>query len=244
MKTSPHLVLLLVTLTQAAAAPPPAKRASWDDVNVVAHGLLQLGQGLKEHVDKTKAQMREVDGKLRAFDGTVAELERRQRQQGESLAARLRELEERERSLEELAREVRARVEEAKGRSQGFLSRMEKAEERAEGNNGDDGGVPFLQVRSKIPALIVMMNMNDEASHDCDDDRLTSSSSSSALQGLVSSQNRRIDQLVDKIKQQQDKLEKQSLHLQALQRKVSIASRPSQPRPATTPLPPPPRPQS
>lgn len=35
------------------------------------------------------------------------------------------------------------------------------------------------------------------------------------------SQNRRIDQLVDKIKQQQDKLEKQSVHLHALQRKVS-----------------------
>lgn len=34
-------------------------------------------------------------------------------------------------------------------------------------------------------------------------------------------QNRRIDQLVEKIKQQQDKLEKQSLHLQALQVKVS-----------------------
>lgn len=34
-------------------------------------------------------------------------------------------------------------------------------------------------------------------------------------------QNRRIDQLVDKIKQQQDKLEKQSMHLQVLQSKVS-----------------------
>lgn len=34
------------------------------------------------------------------------------------------------------------------------------------------------------------------------------------------SQNRRIDQLVEKIQQQQDKLEKQSVHLQALQSKV------------------------
>lgn len=158
MKTSLPLVLLIVALSQAAAAPPPAsagqgKRASWDDVNVVAHGLLQLGQGLKEHVDKTKAQMREVDGKLRAFNGTVAELERRQREQGESLAARLQALEDREKTLEELAQEVRARVEEAKGRSDGFLARMEKAEERVEGNNSDDSGVPFLQVRRKIPVF-------------------------------------------------------------------------------------------
>lgn len=36
----------------------------------------------------------------------------------------------------------------------------------------------------------------------------------------MASQNRRIDQLVEKIRQQQDKLEKQSLHLQALQNKV------------------------
>lgn len=43
----------------------------------------------------------------------------------------------------------------------------------------------------------------------------------SRLQRLLESQNRRIDQLMEKIKQQQDKLEKQSLHLQALQSKVS-----------------------
>lgn len=149
MKTSLPLILFIVALSQAAAS-PPGKRASWDDVNVVAHGLLQLGQGLKEHVDKTKAQMREVDVKLKVFNGTVAELERRQRQQGESVAARLEKLEERERSLEELAQEVRAKVEEAKGKSEGFLARMEKVEEKVEGTNGDDSGVPFLQVRRKI----------------------------------------------------------------------------------------------
>jgi len=37
----------------------------------------------------------------------------------------------------------------------------------------------------------------------------------------MAAQNRRIDHLVEKIQQQQDKLEKQSLHLQALQAKVS-----------------------
>lgn len=155
MTTSLPLVLLLVALPQAAAAPPPSaqgKRASWDDVNVIAHGLLQLGQGLKEHVDKTKAQMRQVDGKLKAFNGSVAQLERRQREQGESLAARLKELEDRERSLEELAQDVRARVEEAKGRSDGLLVRMETVE----GNNSDEGGVPLLQVRRKTPVLAML----------------------------------------------------------------------------------------
>lgn len=159
MKTSRPLVLLLVALSQASAA-PPAARASWDDVNVVAHGLLQLGQGLKEHVDKTKAQMREVNGKLRAFNGTVTELERRQREQGETLAAKLRELEEKERTLEELAEDVRARVEEAKGQSEGVLARMEKAEKKVEGNNSDEGGVPLLQVRRGRGKILVRANVN------------------------------------------------------------------------------------
>lgn len=42
----------------------------------------------------------------------------------------------------------------------------------------------------------------------------------SLVQRLMVAQNRRIDQLVEKITQQQDKLDKQNLHLQALQNKV------------------------
>lgn len=41
---------------------------------------------------------------------------------------------------------------------------------------------------------------------------------------MVVAQNRRIDQLVEKLEQQQDKLDKQSLHLQMLQAKVSHGS--------------------
>ncbi|CAG00788.1 unnamed protein product, partial [Tetraodon nigroviridis] len=62
--------------------------ASWDEVNVVAHGLLQLGQGLKEHVDKTKAQTRDINTRLKLLDATVVEVERRWREQEEALRAR------------------------------------------------------------------------------------------------------------------------------------------------------------
>ena len=40
------------------------------------------------------------------------------------------------------------------------------------------------------------------------------------LKRTLEAQNRRIDDLLEKIRQQQDKLEKQGLHLQALQEKV------------------------
>ncbi|XP_067452714.1 angiopoietin-related protein 4-like [Thunnus thynnus] len=198
MKTPQLLILLLTMLVHTAAAFPTDRRgrdkhASWDDVNVVAHGLLQLGQGLKEHVDKTKIQMRDVNAKLKAFNDTVAEVERKQREQDESLKTRGEEVEEREMMGAQLAEEVKVKVEEVKKQSEDIHSRMDRLEEKVDkvltepavdSNYSDNTGVPFIQ-------------------------------------RIVAAQNRRIDQLVEKIQQQQDKLDKQSLHLQALQSKVA-----------------------
>ncbi|XP_029005377.1 angiopoietin-related protein 4-like [Betta splendens] len=201
MKTPQLLILLLTIMVHAGSGFPsdrkPAqgreKHASWDDVNVVAHGLLQLGQGLKEHVDKTKAQMRDVNTKLKAFNNTVAELQRRQQEQGAALEARGEEAEERAEAAAQLAEEVRARVDEVRKESDDIHSRMGKLEEK-------------VQEVLAEPAL----DTND-----------SDHSGVLLIQRLVAAQNRRIDQLVDKIRQQQDKLEKQSLHLQALQSKVA-----------------------
>ncbi|XP_036067430.1 angiopoietin-related protein 3 [Oryzias melastigma] len=194
MEMPQTLILLLTVLVHAGTGFPTdrgsrGKHASWDDVNVVAHGLLQLGQGLKEHVDKTKAQMRDVTGKLKAFNGTVAELERRQQEQGEALKARIQEVEGRDRLLGRLAEEVEVKVGEVKQQTVDITSRMDRLEEvlkepTLDSNDSDHSGASFIQ-------------------------------------RLMAAQDKRIDQLVEKIKQQQDKLEKQSLHLQALQSKVA-----------------------
>ncbi|XP_037530437.1 angiopoietin-related protein 4 isoform X2 [Nematolebias whitei] len=194
MKMPQLLILLLTILVHAGDTFPTDrerrdKHASWDDVNVVAHGLLQLGQGLKEHVDKTKAQMRDVNGKLKVFNSTVAELERKQQEEGEALKAQNKEVDERYRLLAELAEEVKLKVGEVERQTEDITSRMDRLEE----------------VLTE-PAL---------DSNDSEHERL------SFMQRLMVSQNRRIDQLVEKIQQQQDKLEKQSLHLQALQSKVA-----------------------
>ncbi|XP_029938508.1 angiopoietin-related protein 4-like [Salarias fasciatus] len=193
MKTPQLLIVLVTILVHAAAGFPTERRgrekhASWDDVNVVAHGLLQLGQGLKEHVDKTKVQMRDVNAKLKAFNGSLVELERRQQEQDEALKSRQEEAEVRERKTSELAEEAMVKVEAVKKETEDIHSRMERLEEVLKGptlddNDHDHTGVSFIQ--------------------------------------FVAAQNKRIDQLVEKIKQQQDKLEKQSVHLQALQSKVS-----------------------
>ncbi|XP_047443015.1 angiopoietin-related protein 4-like [Mugil cephalus] len=193
MKTPQLLILILTILVHAAGAFPSERRsrektASWDDVNVVAHGLLQLGQGLKEHVDKSKAQMRDVGDKLKAFNSTLAELQRKQREQDEALKAKGKEVDERERLVAELVEGVNEEVEEVKKQTEDIHSRMDRLEEvltesTLDSNDSEHTGSPFIQK-------------------------------------VVAAQNRRIDQLVEKIKQQQDKLEKQSLHLKALQSKV------------------------
>uniref|UniRef100_A0A8V5GR65 Fibrinogen C-terminal domain-containing protein n=1 Tax=Melopsittacus undulatus TaxID=13146 RepID=A0A8V5GR65_MELUD len=55
----------------AALGRAPERFASWDEVNVIAHGLLQLGHGLKEHVDRTKGQMRELGSRLSAHNSSL-----------------------------------------------------------------------------------------------------------------------------------------------------------------------------
>lgn len=50
---------------QGRPAPPEAPRfASWDEVNLLAHGLLQLGRGLREHVEHTQNQLEELQRRL------------------------------------------------------------------------------------------------------------------------------------------------------------------------------------
>lgn len=46
------------------ASPDPQRPASWDEVNVLAHGLLQLGHGLREHVERTRGQLGELERRL------------------------------------------------------------------------------------------------------------------------------------------------------------------------------------
>ncbi|XP_006868934.1 PREDICTED: angiopoietin-related protein 4 [Chrysochloris asiatica] len=52
---------------QGRPAPPePPRFASWDEMNVLAHGLLQLGHGLREHVERTRGQLGALERRLGA----------------------------------------------------------------------------------------------------------------------------------------------------------------------------------
>ncbi|KAL0612258.1 Angiopoietin-related protein 4 [Plecturocebus cupreus] len=65
------LVLCAATagLLSAQAGPVQSKSprfASWDEMNVLAHGLLQLGQGLREHAERTRGQLSALERRLSA----------------------------------------------------------------------------------------------------------------------------------------------------------------------------------
>lgn len=190
MKMIQLLVLLLTILVHAAVAFPSDRRsvpssrekhASWDDVNVVAHGLLQLGQGLKEHVDKTKVQMRDVNAKLKAFNSTVAEVQRKQQEQDEALKARGEDVEKREKLAAQLAEEVMVEV---KKQNEDIHSRMDRLEQTVdkvltepalESNNSDNTGVPFIQVRQRYSFYFITATYRKQILNDSSYNRKTES---------------------------------------------------------------------
>lgn len=52
---------------QARPAQPESPRfASWDEMNLLAHGLLQLGHGLREHVERTRGQLGALERRMAA----------------------------------------------------------------------------------------------------------------------------------------------------------------------------------
>ncbi|XP_017286863.1 angiopoietin-related protein 4 [Kryptolebias marmoratus] len=198
------LVLLLATgfpfekkgaLQAGGAKEKRAQYAARDDVNIIAHGLLQLGQNLKEHVDKTKVQMRDIFTKLKAFNRTTAELGResqRLQAEGETLKARALEMEHREGQLLNITAELKEKAEEIQQERRTMSERMSRLERRVDS--------------------MLQGHMNSGFSN---------SSDAGNIQLLLEAQNRRIDDLVERIRLQQDKLDKQNTRIRTLQIQLS-----------------------
>ncbi|KAJ8374713.1 hypothetical protein SKAU_G00052930, partial [Synaphobranchus kaupii] len=177
----------------ASGKEPNGRHASWDDVNVIAHGLLQLGHGLKEHVDKTKGQMRDITTKLKSFNGTVTELGKqtqRLQEDGEALKAKARVLEERENQVLNISTELWEKAGQLQQDRQKVQERIGKLEKRVDGMLQGEG----LEIINNSDAQII--------------------------QWMLEAQNRRIDGLVERIRQQQEKLEKQNVRIRTLQNQM------------------------
>ncbi|KAG2464331.1 ANGL4 protein, partial [Polypterus senegalus] len=209
MKFPVALVLCTAALLEPGSSFPNVERkgapgkekkvqyASWDEVNVIAHGLLQLGHGLKEHVDKTKGQIKDISSKMSSFNSTVAELSMQSKQlqvDGEALKARAQGLEEKESLAANVSEELKQRAEQLETDSKRVNERMSRLEDmlngllKAEGSNASTSNGSQADLHS--------------------------------LQFQLEAQTRRIDELVERIQQQQEKLDKQNARIRTLQFQV------------------------
>ncbi|XP_022056402.1 angiopoietin-related protein 4 [Acanthochromis polyacanthus] len=195
--------------TSGAAKEKRVQSAAWDDVNVIAHGLLQLGQGLKEHVDKTKVQMRDVSTKLKVFNRTVTELgkeSQKLRAEGEALKARSQGLEDREGQLLNVTAELREKAEEMQQERRTMNERVSRLEER---------------VDSMLQGDTVLADGNAGAKNNSD---------ARSIQLMLEAQNRRIDDLMERIRLQQEKLDKQNVRIRTLQSQIQQSRQRPSPR--------------
>lgn len=189
-------------LERRGAAAGKEKRvqyAAWDDVNVLAHGLLQLGQGLKEHVDKTKGQVRDITIKMKVFNVTISELGKltqRLLEDSEALKAKAQSLEEREILVLNVSMDLREKTEKLLRDRKKDHERMNKLEEKVDGLMQGEG--------------------LDAAKGNYSDDR--------TIQWMLEAQNKRIDDLVERIKQQQEKMDKQNVRIRTLQNQIHMKS--------------------
>lgn len=97
---------------------PPAETrsrfAALDDVRLLANGLLQLGQSLRDFVQKTKGQINDILQKLNIFDRSFYQL-----------AVMASEIKEEEEELKKTTVVLKANNEEIKGMSETISSKMD-----------------------------------------------------------------------------------------------------------------------
>lgn len=164
------LVLSEVGLLIAAAAPAPAlpgasskdrgNAASWDEVNVLAHGLLQLGHGLKEHVERTRGHLRELGSRLSLHNASLALLERRaDEQQQFSRAQRL--LDDR---LADLSGQLRALLGDLTAHKAAVRERLERLDGRLRqaGVENGSGSPRVIGPPAELGALQVRPDLGSE----------------------------------------------------------------------------------
>lgn len=88
--------------------------AMLDDVRILANGLLQLGHGLKDFVQKTKVQISEIFQKLNVFDKSFYDLSEQTneiREQEEELKVRTSRLQENNEELKNMSNKIYFQIE-------------------------------------------------------------------------------------------------------------------------------------
>ncbi|XP_022049215.1 angiopoietin-related protein 3-like [Acanthochromis polyacanthus] len=167
--------------------------AALDDVRLLGNGLLQLGQSLREFVQKTKGQINDIFQKLNIFDRSFYQLS--------VLASEIKEEEE---ELKKTTVVLKANNEEIRGMSEKISSKMDS----------------ILQEKSQLQEKVEGL---EEKLRSLSDGMLTSEQAAeiNGLREVILSQEQSITELLKAVREQSDQLNHQRTKIKLLEEKLS-----------------------
>ncbi|XP_046870245.1 angiopoietin-related protein 3 [Hypomesus transpacificus] len=185
------------TLPSQDLTPPPTEAKSrfamLDDVRLLANGLLQLGQSLREFVHKTKAQINDIFQKLNIFDRSFYQL-----------SVVTSEIKEEEEELKKTTSFLKANNEEIKNLSLEINQKMNSIlQDRSQLQNKVGGLEEKLKGLSQ--SMIPAEQLNEVAS----------------LKEVIEAQERTISDLLRAVGEQHDQLNHQKSKIKTLEEKFS-----------------------
>uniref|UniRef100_A0A3B4ZCE7 Angiopoietin-related protein 3-like n=1 Tax=Stegastes partitus TaxID=144197 RepID=A0A3B4ZCE7_9TELE len=167
--------------------------AALDDVRLLANGLLQLGQSLREFVQKTKGQINDIFQKLNIFDRSFYQLS--------VLASEIKEEEE---ELKKTTVVLKANNEEIRGLSEEISSKMDS----------------ILQEKSRLQEKVEGL---EEKLRSLSHGLVTSEQVAeiNGLRGVIHSQEQSIGELLKAVREQSDQLNHQRSKIKILEEKLT-----------------------
>ncbi|XP_041791398.1 angiopoietin-related protein 3 [Chelmon rostratus] len=181
-----------------APSPTEAKSrfAMLDDVRLLANGLLQLGQSLREFVHKTKAQINDIFQKLNIFDRSFYQL-----------SVVTSEIKEEEEELKKTTNFLKANNEEIKNLSLEINSKI----------NG------ILQERTQLQSKVGNLEerLKGLSQSMVPVDQL---SEITTLKEVIEAQEKTITNLLKAVREQHDQLDNQKIKIKNLEEKISFDS--------------------
>ncbi|XP_068095437.1 angiopoietin-related protein 3 [Hyperolius riggenbachi] len=138
---------------ETLATETKSRFALLDDVRILANGLLQLGHGLKDFVQKTKGQINEIFQKLNVFDKSFYDLSEQTneiREKEEELKMKTSRLQENNEELKNLSTRIYSQIEYLLQDKSQLQSKIQRLEEKL---NQISDGQPEKQDHQQIVTL-------------------------------------------------------------------------------------------
>ncbi|KAL1022794.1 hypothetical protein UPYG_G00032420 [Umbra pygmaea] len=188
-------------LQNQPTAETKSRFAMLDDVRLLANGLLQLGQSLREFVHKTKAQINDIFQKLNIFDRSFYQL-----------SVVTSEIKEEEEELKNTTTFLKANNEEIRNLSLEINSKLNSIQQER-----SQLQVQVGRLEDKLKGLSESMVPADQLNE-------VKSLKTSVFQDVIDTQERTINDLLKAMREQQQQLNHQKTQIKTLEETISIAN--------------------